>query len=211
MSGRKAIKMIGVWGSLRVISETEDSVPRAKKFRVKCRICGDERTMFGNNIRRHARYGVPGCRKCHHPQKGQFEYRHGLSNHPAYGVWEGMIRRCYSKKHIAYHRYGGRGITVCNEWRASPTAFINWLLNTGWNKNLQLDRRDNNGNYTPQNCRIVTARMNSNNKSTNRMLNPHGEELTISESARFYCINKTTIRERLNRGWSDKASVQPVN
>lgn len=89
---------------------------------------------------------------------------HGLSKHPLYSVWEYMKARCYNKNTIRYNNYGGRGIRICDEWRNIPKAFIEWGLSNGWQKGLQIDRIDNDGNYEPSNCRFVTNRKNNLNK-----------------------------------------------
>jgi hypothetical protein len=74
-----------------------------------------------------------------------------------------MKERCYSKGHKSYASYGGRGISVCDEWRNSSRAFINWGEENGFEPHLQLDRIDNDGNYEPSNCRWVTRKTNASN------------------------------------------------
>ena len=86
------------------------------------------------------------------------------SRHPLYGVWSSMRDRCSNPNNKSYHRYGGRGITVSDEWyRVEP--FIEWALKAGWKPGLQLDRTNNDGNYQPNNCRFVTRKENANNMS----------------------------------------------
>ncbi|NOR27646.1 MAG: AP2 domain-containing protein [Lutibacter sp.] len=81
-----------------------------------------------------------------------------------YSVLMGMKQRCYYKKHKDYHNYGGRGITVCDEWRKDFTKFYKWCLDNGYKKGLEIDRRNNDGNYSPDNCRFVTHQINSLNR-----------------------------------------------
>ena len=83
--------------------------------------------------------------------------KHGYSNHPLYWVWAYMKSRCCNKNDTRYDGYGGRGITVCSEWLNNPKSFIEWALNSGWEKDLFLDREDNDGDYTPTNCRFVNV------------------------------------------------------
>lgn len=78
-------------------------------------------------------------------------------------IWNNMKARCYNPKHHGYDRYGGRGISVCDEWRFSFTAFNTWALSNGYTDDLKLDRRDGNDNYTPDNCRWVTQDRQSQN------------------------------------------------
>lgn len=89
---------------------------------------------------------------------------HGLKNHKLYSVWEGLKKRCYGENQPRYKDYGGRGISVCDKWRYNPKAFIEWSLNNGWKIGLCIDRENNNGDYTPDNCRFVTYTINNLNK-----------------------------------------------
>ncbi len=92
---------------------------------------------------------------------------HGLATHTLHSIWSTMKGRCYGEYSIGYKHYGGRGITVCDEWKNDFMAFYNWCMANGWEKGLHIDRRENNGNYTPDNCRIVTQKVNNNNKRNN--------------------------------------------
>lgn len=89
---------------------------------------------------------------------------HGAAGHPLYGVWHNMMNRCYLKNHPRYKDWGGRGIKVCAAWRKDVWAFIVWAENNGHQQGLQLDRRDNNGNYTPKNCRFITSQEQAHNR-----------------------------------------------
>jgi len=97
-------------------------------------------------------HGNPNFTKCH-----------GYSYHTLYNVWNNMKQRCYNKNNSYYQNYGGRGITVCDEWKNSAKVFIDWALDNGWKKGLGLDRRNNNGNYHPDNCRFITHIENNHN------------------------------------------------
>ena len=89
--------------------------------------------------------------------------KHGLYYHPLYRVWAGMKHRCGNEDADYYKDYGGRGISVCDEWIENPKSFIKWALSHGWEKGLEIDRENNDGNYTPNNCRFVDRTTNNNN------------------------------------------------
>ena len=81
-------------------------------------------------------------------------------------VWHHVIDRCYKSSDKDYKYYGARLIKVCSEWRNDYLSFKKWMINNGWKKGLQIDRRENDGHYYPENCRIVTAKINVRNRST---------------------------------------------
>lgn len=92
---------------------------------------------------------------------------HGCSYEPWYPTYADMMQRCGHWKgapECELRHYRDRGITVCELWRNDPQAFGDWLLAHGWRKGLQIDRYDNSKGYSPENCRVVTAKENSNNK-----------------------------------------------
>jgi hypothetical protein len=73
-------------------------------------------------------------------------------------IYRGMKQRCYYPKHKWYKNYGGRGITICDEWKNSSKAFFEWAVANGYKDNLTLDRINNDGNYEPSNCRWISCR-----------------------------------------------------
>lgn len=78
--------------------------------------------------------------------------------------FKNLKNRCVSSNHTLYYRYGGRGITVCGEWLNDPNAFVDWSLANGWKRDLQIDRIDNNGPYSPDNCKWSTQKEQLKNK-----------------------------------------------
>lgn len=81
--------------------------------------------------------------------------KHGLYKHPLYHVWAAMKQRCLNPKNIQYIEWGGRGITICPEWISDFVLFFNWAMNNGYQHGLRLDRENNDGAYSPENCRWV--------------------------------------------------------
>lgn len=88
---------------------------------------------------------------------------HGYSRHPLYQKWQDMVRRCHSPKAQNYPHYGGVGVTVCEEWRANPVAFIEWALDAAWEPGMEIDKDlkiSGNKLYSPLTCSIVSHREN---------------------------------------------------
>jgi hypothetical protein len=109
---------------------------------------------------------------------------HALSGHPLYSVYQDMKRRCYDKKNGSYKNYGGRGIFVCDEWLNDVNAFVKWGMDNGYEKGLELDRKGNDSNYEPSNCRFITRDIGNRNTRRNIYITAFGETKTVSEWAR---------------------------
>ena len=127
---------------------------------------------------------------------------HGKTGTRIHNEWRSMKRRCYSKEQKGYKDYGGRGITVCDEWLHDFQAFYDWAMANGYDDNLTLDRIDSNGNYEPSNCRWVSQKVQQNNRRNNHYITYNGKTQTAKQWAEELNINYSTIITRLNRGWS---------
>jgi len=124
------------------------------------------------------------------------------SRTPTYKVWDSMNRRCNSPSCRAYPLYGGRGIKVCERW-SGPQGFPHFLLDMGEKPDgLSLDRIDNDGPYSPENCRWTDVVTQGNNRRTNKIFTHAGESLTLADWARKKGVSDNTMRERLKRGWT---------
>ena len=97
--------------------------------------------------------------------QSQNKETHGLERHPLYKVWRSMNSRCGKRYHFARNYYD-RGIRICKrwQWQNGPTNFVNWALANGWKPGLQINRIDNDGDYTPRNCNFVTPSENAKNR-----------------------------------------------
>lgn len=122
--------------------------------------------------------------------------KHGLWSHPLFNVWRCMISRCTDPSDKAYKRYGARGITVCPEWLESVRAFVADMGPT-YQPGLTLDRRDNNGPYSPENCRWATHAEQNRNYSRNVRLTHNGETRCLKEWAEITGINYGTLADRV--------------
>jgi hypothetical protein len=114
---------------------------------------------------------------------------------PLYFIWIQMNKRCRSESHGQYLQYGGRGICVCEAWQSNFLSFYDWAIRTGWEKGLQVDRINNNKGYSPENCRIVTGKKNSNNRRSNRYCSIDGQKMSFAEAVDFLGVNRERIKQ----------------
>lgn len=124
---------------------------------------------------------------------------HGGNPPRLHWVWAGIIQRCTNPNNAGYSRYGGRGIQVCDEWRNSFKAFRDWALANGYKDGLSIDRRNNDGNYCPENCRWTDRRTQNNNSSHNHKITYNGKTQTVTEWAKELKTDTATIRRRSER------------
>lgn len=129
-----------------------------------CCVCGNERKVVEHALK-EGKTKSCGCLKSYFISKNK--KTHGESRTRLWNVWRSMKQRCYYPKHMAYYNYGGRGITICNEWLKDTSKFFRWARSHGYKDNLDIDRIDNNSNYRPNNCRFVTKKENNNNRRDN--------------------------------------------
>lgn len=139
---------------------------------------------------------------------------HGQRQHPLYNVYNGMISRCYYKKDINYHNYGGRGITVCKEWLNDFKVFYDWAILNGWDKNLQLDKDKLAPNqrgvlYSPEFCCFITRKENLRYRRMTSMLEYNGETKPFMEWCEILNLTEKRVRNRINNmGWSVKDAFE---
>lgn len=137
---------------------------------------------------------------------------HGKSNSRLYAIWSSMKLRCLNRNCKEYRLYGGRGISICEEWLNDFYAFYTWAFQTGYEEDAPrgqctIDRIDVDGDYCPENCRWVTQIEQCNNRQKNRYVEVAGQCKTIAEWARVTGIPYRTIWDRLKSGWSPSQAV----
>jgi len=135
---------------------------------------------------------------------------HHLSKHPLYKVHQDMVRRCYEPKCKSYKDYGARGIRVCDEWRNDVRVFCAWGDVNGYRKGLELDKKDNNANYSPENCRFVTRAQGNRNTRRVIVVECFGEKKCIAEWVRdSRCsIGEKSLKDRLMSGkWTVESAI----
>lgn len=178
-----------------------EKIPPTKKGKHSkwlCRCdCGNEIAVDRSNLRTQRQ-----CRQCANKK----EMTHGMSNTALYTAWYHMKQRCLNPKNRSYSDYGGRGIKICDVWLAFE-PFMEWALSNGYSTDLTLDRRDNDGDYCPENCRWVDKKTQQNNRRNSIYITALGKTLPCAEWARLTGIPKNTIRGRLIMGWSEVSAV----
>lgn len=113
-----------------------------------------------------------------------------------YSIWQGMKARCYNEHDAKYYRYGGRGITICDEWKDNFIAFHDWAIANGYQDDLTIDRIDNDGDYCPENCRWSTQKEQSNNRSTNIKIKIGNATKTLTEWCEIFELDIKKVHHR---------------
>lgn len=203
-------KTVGLW---TVYARAEDHVGKVRypMFRCVCE-CGTERNIAAQSLRRGDAYSC-GC-KHKPPAPGQAKrskpkgnVKHGLRNSVEYSTWVSMKQRCLNPNSENYSNYGGRGITVCEEWKDSFLAFFNYVGPRP--EGTSLDRIEVNGNYEPGNVRWATEEEQCNNRTNARTITSNGKTQTIAQWSRETGVAFATIHARLKRGWPPEKALDP--
>ena len=142
------------------------------------------------------------CRDCGRKSGAKSIVTHGegakRNQTPEYKTWAGMKRRCEIPSDIGYHRYGGRGIKVCERWQ----DYSNFLADMGRKPTPKhtIEREDGNGAYEPRNCSWADRTAQARNTRSNRIVEFRGREMTLAEAAEIAGIGYSTAWQRLRRG-----------
>ena len=128
-------------------------------------------------------------------------HRKTIKNKRIYQIHRNMIARCDNPNNHAYKDYGGRGITVSEDWY-DYSIFEDWALNNGYDDNLTIDRIDNNSGYNPDNCAWTDFVSQNNNRRGNRVVEYKGEKRTIAEWIEILKLPRSRTYYRIKKGWS---------
>lgn len=181
------------FGRLTVIEFAGISKGRNAKWLCHCD-CGSEVVVLSRSLK-SGRTNSCGCLKL------DLLNQHGMSKSRLYREWRGIKVRCLNASDPHFPDYGGRGITICEEWVDSFENFRDWALTSGYHDGLTIDRIDNNGPYSPDNCRWSTMKEQQNNKRNNKLITFEGETHTVTEWAAIKGIDRHALYSRLKRGW----------
>lgn len=167
MSNRK-LNLIGDrYGRLTVIREdfTERTAKRRRRFWECLCDCGNTAVITQDSLRRGLTKSCGCLFKEVLNKNNTISAARGIIHKPAYMSWFLMKQRCTNPNNKDWHRYGGRGISVCHEWFNNSKLFVEWAESNGWAEGLTLDRINSNGNYEPSNCKWSTRKEQANNRN----------------------------------------------
>ena len=156
-----------VYGCFEVTSVEYDPEQKRQLWTLRCVHCGlVKQTYNGKDYVKGKNHGICKCQhaKKLYSEKPQKIKKAKMQDHPLYCRWESMKSRCYRKSDKDYPNYGGRGITMCDEWRYDFWAFADWAMENGYRDGLTIDRKDNDKGYSPDNCRWITRYEQNQNK-----------------------------------------------
>lgn len=183
-----------------------DKKPEDKRWKLVCKCeCGGTIEITPDQFNRGVVKSC-GCLRCRDGSKAD-----GKSKHPLYGIWNQIMLRCYNPNSSHYDRYGGRGISVCEEWH-DFWMFVKWSDSVGGKPEKgEIDRIDNDGNYCPENCRWATRTQQNSNKSNNVVIEYNGKAQTLMEWSKETGITWQALNHRYHRGWSvERMLTTPV-
>lgn len=161
--------------------------------------CGNTTILAGSTLTSTHTISC-GCRKKETEQENCFKVKHGKKGTRIYHTWRDMKDRCLNPNRNGFENYGGRGITVCEEWKNSFETFYEWAMSSGYRDNLTIERIDVNGNYCPENCTWATKQEQSMNKRNTVYITFNGETHNLKEWAEITGIPYPTLRSR----WKSK-------
>lgn len=212
LAPKSKIKLGDVFGRLTVVGQPFNVRVYKDRNVVQCVClcaCGKRVVRIGCNLLSGNTQSC-GC-KADDEKRGRAT--HGASRSRLYEIWSGMKARCNRSTKDNYRHYGGRGITVCREWEDSFEAFQRWALANGYTPDVEIDRKNNSGDYSPINCHWVTHAANCRNKRDVRQLTAFGETKGMIDWAEDpRCIvSYENLRARVWRGMPpEQAMTKPL-
>lgn len=207
----------GRWTALKKVSpHAVDSEPNQiiNKWLCQCD-CGNKRLVASTNLRNNSSRSC-GCLKSERTKEAKTI--HGQKDTRLYRLWAGIKARCFNPNVKAWEHYGGRGISLCQEWANDFSVFAEWAKENGYKDNLTIERRNVDGGYCPENCLFITQKEQGYNKRNTVYITAWSETKTIPEwfldsRVKAMLANKVTedmFRKRLRRGWTiENAAATP--
>lgn len=152
------------FGRLTVIGRAPNNKKGNTMWNCLCD-CGKTTTVVAYSLKK-GRTQSCGCyhSECVAKTNKNTKTTHGEKKTRLYRIWHGMKQRCFNPNDKDYEKYGGRGITICDEWKEDFCKFRDWALDNGYSHELSIDRIENDGNYEPNNCRWATQSQQNSNR-----------------------------------------------
>lgn len=179
------------FGRLKVVERAENTHV-STRWKCKCD-CGKECIVLAQNLKK----GHTTSCGCYRTEvRPTQRLVHGYRHTKIYSVYCGIKERCYCKSNPCYHRYGGRGITMCDEWLNDPKLFCEWAYSHGYKEDAHygqctIERIDNNKGYSPDNCKIADEKTQANNRRTNLLIEHNGETKTLAQWRDYFGITQS--------------------
>ncbi len=202
----KVIDLTGKrFGKLTVIKKHNQDKWGGWNWLCRCD-CGNETVVSGGHLR-----GLK-TKSCGCSRKESKNFSHKMTGSRIYSIWQAMKSRCYYDKNKRFKYYGGRGITVCDEWKNSFISFYEWSIKNGYDETAErgqctIDRIDVNGNYEPNNCRWATIKQQANNTRRNHFIEYNGKTQTVSQWANELGVEPDSIFNRLQKGFTEEEAL----
>lgn len=210
-----------IFHSFKLLGGAPDVQMSSHHFVGVCLKCGTVRTAGLGQFKEGSALCYGKCAQDRHPWKQEIPEELGIKNCSIYRRWAQMMSRCHREGSRGYHRYGGRGIFVCEEWRDSlgfmryrkwlTTKYPNWK--ELFDKKYQIDRIDNDKGYSPENCRLTTTEENHMNRRTTIKVEVNGLKVPLKAIAKDNSVvSYKTLCARIESGWSLEDSLRtPYN
>lgn len=194
-----------VFGRLAVLSIADEKQGDKYKWLCQCS-CGNLTIKTGSDMKKG---NTTSCGCLAKELSSERATKHGMSSSKEYSAWQAMIDRCNRKGNEYYHKYGGRGIEVCEEWINDFSTFLN-DMGKAPTKEHSIERIDNDGNYEPYNCKWATKQEQSQNRSNTVWIEYNGETKCLSEWARIVGVSNQTFRHRVMKFGIELAMTMPL-
>jgi len=204
MANAKSTRIVDIsghqFGRLTALAISSPSRRQEPMWHCRC-ICGGEVVVLRRSLRSGNTRSCGCLTKEHARQLVLANHKHGLMGTPTYHSWSDMLKRVRNPQQKNFSDYGGRGIGVCERW----LTFTNFLADMGEkpSRKHSIDRIDNDGDYSPDNCRWATRIEQANNTRANVILSYQGESKTLAQWSRIVGIKYQTLQSRLvDLGWT---------
>ena len=196
------------YGMLTVIRRLENAPKGVVRWECKCD-CGNVVIVRSGNLKNGA---VKSC-GCLRSDIGKKSTTHGMSKTRLYQTWVNIKGRCCHKNNPAYSLYGGRGISICDDWKNSFEAFARWALANGYQNDLTIERIDYNKGYMPENCKWISMSEQANNRRSNVSITFNNETHNLSEWCKIYGKEYNLVYNRIHKNkWNfERAMFEPVH